>query len=344
MSGGARFGKYVLVKRLGHAGRSEVFLARLAAERTAGPLLALKRLLPVGEDLEQAQMFLEEARVVSQLRHPGLVQIHEVGRVEGLLYIAMEYVHGVTLEALADSLRGAGARFPWEAAVRIGVLLCEVLEYAHGALDLRGRPLHLVHRDVNPSNVMVAFGGWMKLLDFGVARTAGRQVETQPGIVKAKLLYAAPEQYRFEPVTPATDLYGVALTLFVLLAGVHPFEQGGTRESLQAILEAPPPSLERFRKDLPRNLSRTLTRALAKAPKERQPSLRALRHELEATLSKSPFGTPELADWMESRYPRTSQLPVERPAAPSAETEPTLSPLKTDLPSTRRLKGKTPTG
>ena len=130
MAEGVPFGRYLLIKRLAAGGMAELFLAR--AEQGRGRLVALKRMLPtLSQDPAFPQMFLDEARIAAQLAHPYLIQIYEVGAVEGTLFIAMEYVHGLNLSNALDDMQGVGGPFPWQIATRIGIYLCEALQYAH---------------------------------------------------------------------------------------------------------------------------------------------------------------------------------------------------------------------
>jgi serine/threonine-protein kinase len=221
----------------------------------------------------------------------------------------MEYVHGVSLSGVLERARTAlSAPLPWPVVVRIATYLCEVLEYAHGARALDGTPLRLVHRDVNPSNVLLTHSGALKLLDFGAARAASNTHHTPPGVVRAKLEYAAPEQYRGAPGDVRVDVYGVGITLYELLSGTMPLRQATARDTLQAVLSLPLPKPSRT--GLPRRLRAVVLAATAKAEADRPSTMHELRAALERCLleAREWVGMPELAALMEQLFPGAARL------------------------------------
>jgi serine/threonine-protein kinase len=299
-----------LAKRLALGGSAEVFLARRAGSSEVEPL-AIKRILPqaLGNTAAE-QLFLDEARVLRDLRHPSLAQIRDAGRLDGTVFLALEYVHGATLsQALELQRELEDERVPWQVAVRIACCVAEALEYAHGATDVKGEPLRLLHRDVNPSNVMVGFEAGVKLLDFGVARAKSRVQATNSAVLRATRECAAPEQYRGQPEDVRVDVYGLSLTLHTLLSGSSPFERPTAREAIEAVLEEPPPPLQR--RDVPRALEKLIRQGLAKEPDERPQSIAELRAGLETVLAsaKAWAGLPEIAAWMRGVFPDAPGLP-----------------------------------
>ncbi len=319
MADGVPFGPYLIQKRLAAGGMAEVFLARRAAD--PGRPLALKRLLPLfSKDPERAAMFLAEARVAAQVNHPYLVRVNEVGQADGQLYLAMEYVHGVPLTQVLAARAGLGEPgLPWPMATRICCWLLEALQYAHALRGLDGQPLGLVHRDVNPANVMLSFAGEPKLIDFGIAKAKPAWHKTDPGVVKAKLEYAAPEQYRREPLDARVDVYGAALTLYELLCGANPFLRDGPVETVEAVLHAAPPPLTA--PGLPPRLREVIHAALDKEPSRRPQSAQALRRALELALvdAKAPVGVEDVRALLDALFPASSRPApaAERPAAPA---------------------------
>jgi serine/threonine protein kinase len=322
---GLPFGRYLIIKRLATGGMAEVFLARPRQRDLAPRLLVVKRMLPIFmSDPEVMRMFLDEARIASQLAHPYLIQIFDVGHAERALYVAMDYVHGVTVHDLMAAAQARGEAVPWALAVRLASYLCEALQYAHDVNGIDGVPLNLVHRDVTPTNVMISYTGAPKLVDFGIARASQRLTVTQPGTTKGKLLYAAPEQYTHGNVDARTDLYGVGVCLYEMLAGENPFAQTTTqREAVNAVVMQPPTPLHSRRRDVPKKLSRLIQQTLEKDPARRPATARDLRAHLEEALmdARAVVGMPELAQWVGKLFPgRAALVPAVEPLDPDAET------------------------
>ncbi len=297
MRDGVPYGDFFLLQKLAAGGFAELFLARARSRTNLPPIFAIKRVNPdFAADPQFLATLLDEARLVAQAAHPNLVQVYEIGTAEDDVYIAMEYVHGVDLAQLVKAVRKKGERFQWPFAAKIAWCLCEALDYAHNLIGLDGQPLHLVHRDVNPTNVMVEYSGGVKLIDFGIAKAAFRSQETRPGMVKVKLGYAAPEQYRQGPVDARTDVYGVGVTLFEMLSGDPPFK--GDR--IDEILSQSPPSISEARPDVPAALASAVDAALAKDPDRRPQSARELGQILSGALSEwtEPIGAEQLAAYV----------------------------------------------
>jgi eukaryotic-like serine/threonine-protein kinase len=188
-------------------------------------------------------MLLDEARLVARIAHPNVIPTLDVVESDGEVFLVMEYVRGVTLAHLMRAAKKAGRDVPPIVAGGIVSAVLQGLLAAHEATDDFGTPLHLVHRDVSPQNVLVGADGMVRLLDFGIAKTIGLQT-TRKGKLKGKLSYMAPEQLRNEPVSSRTDLYGAAVILWELLTGRRLFQSENEAETVNKVLNAavPPPS------------------------------------------------------------------------------------------------------
>jgi len=317
---GVRFGEYVLVRKLAAGGMGELFLAYRSGR---GRPLALKRMLPaLATDPDRAQRFADEARLALQLDHPFVVRTLDVGEAEGTPFFAMEFLLGANLAEVIASLRRKGP-CPWELAARIGICLGEGLEYVHGLQTASGRALHLVHRDLEPSNIVLTSVGAPKLIDFGIAMADFRKTATQPGVLFTKLRYAAPEQVRLEPVDARTDVYGLALSLFELLTGQCPFVRATPDLTLRAVQGELAPHLNRVRRGLPRALGTLLAGALAKRPSERPASAAVFRAALEDILlqGRRRASLTDLAAWLQSLVPGTRPTLKEQVEPADAVTE-----------------------
>src|SRR5262249_47010687 len=233
-----RLGKYQLLRKLATGGMAEVFLAKTDGPMGFEKLLVIKRILPhLAEDPQFVEMFLGEAKLAAQLNHPNLVQIFDFGRAEGSYFIAMEYIDGPNLRTLQVRARDLRRMVPFPIAARIVSWAAEGLAYAHDFQDLAtGQPLHLVHRDVSPDNILVGRSGTVKLVDFGIAKATGQSHQTQAGTVKGKVAYMAPEQLRGEPLDRRVDLYPLRIGPSELCTGRMPFEGGtGARKVLAGL-------------------------------------------------------------------------------------------------------------
>jgi eukaryotic-like serine/threonine-protein kinase len=216
-------GKFQIVGQLGRGGMADVFVCRLQGIGGFDKEVVLKRIIPErAGDPHFVKMFLDEARVVANLNHPNIVQVFEIGEQDGIPYMAMEYVKGVTLSMIIrEAARQHKINYGHCATLIAGV--CDALEYAHNANGPDGEPLGLVHRDVTPGNIVVSREGTPKLLDFGVARARGRLAQTEAGTIKGKLRYMAPEQISQGPLDARADIFSLGVCLFEITTGQHPF-------------------------------------------------------------------------------------------------------------------------
>lgn len=209
------FGRFTLLGLVGRGGMAEVRLAAEARPDKSVGLCVLKRVMP-GAPREYVDALVEEGRISKRLRHPNIVELFDAGEIAGQVYLAFELLDGVSLRELLRIL--GPARLPLSAVLEIGVQAADALAHAHGAVDERGAPLRVVHRDVTPQNVLVERTGRVKLVDFGIARFSDRGQATRHGQIKGKLGYLAPEQLRGGAVDGRTDVFSLGLVLAELIA------------------------------------------------------------------------------------------------------------------------------
>jgi eukaryotic-like serine/threonine-protein kinase len=271
------FGKYLLLHRVDVGGMAEVFAAR----DPAGRLVAIKRLLPTVEaDPDLVTMFLDEARIGVQLDHPAIVRVLDLGRTAGSYYMAMELVSGTDLHALQQRLRDRGRRLAVPLAAFIAVRICSALDHAHRRRGAGGRPLGIVHRDVSPRNVLLSFGGEVKLIDFGIAQASARRRPGEERILRGKLGYMSPEQARGLPVDRRSDVFAVGTLLHEMLTGERLFSAGSELATLEKVRNAEVPHPSRANPGVSRRLERAVLRALARDLEERIPWASDLAREI----------------------------------------------------------------
>jgi serine/threonine-protein kinase len=255
--------KYELVAPLGEGGMASVYrgLTHGAAGFTCK--VAIKRVLPnLAEDAAFVAMFVEEARVASELQHPNIVAVHDFDRYdEGRYFIVMEWIDGIDLFGWIASF--AGAPTPWHEVAAIGVEILRGLGAAHERVDDAGNPAPVIHRDVSPQNVLLSVQGIVKLADFGLARAADRATMTAPGTIKGKLGYLAPELVKRAPASPKSDLYSVGIVLWEALTGKRLYGGADAYEQIKKILANQVPPLRDVRPDVPLALAVVVHTALS---------------------------------------------------------------------------------
>jgi serine/threonine-protein kinase len=265
-------GKYEAVEPVGRGGMASVWLGYTHGQAGFRRKIAIKRVLThLNQDEAFEAMFVEEARVVADLNHPNIVQVHDFGHdPDGGYFIIMEWVEGLNLADYVRSFARSSDLAPWHLCAAICIEVLRALAAAHQRMDASGRPVPVIHRDVTPSNILVGVNGNVKLTDFGLARANDRPRTTDPGIVKGKVSYLAPELLEHAKPDPRSDLYSLGVVLWEALAGRRLFGGNGTDiEIAFRILEGKIPSLAELRADMPEELGIIAARALARQPRER---------------------------------------------------------------------------
>jgi serine/threonine protein kinase len=223
------FGRYLLVQRLSRGGMGEIFLARHGLSGFE-KLCVIKKVLPhLAEDEQFISRFVDEAQVAIKLQHGNIAQVFEVGRVDDQYFLALEYIEGRDLRRTLSVLDERSQRLPVDLALLIARDVASGLSYAHRRVDDVGNSLRLVHCDISPPNVMVSFEGEIKIIDFGIAKSAMRGTATDPKMGFGKFGYMAPEQLiRGHEVDYRTDIYAAGVIVYELLTGERLYETGET--------------------------------------------------------------------------------------------------------------------
>ena len=297
---GMQFGPYLLRRRLGTGGMASVWKAVDAGGRT----LVVKRILPsLAADAEFVAMFDREAMLSARMRHPNIVRVLDHGDYEGERFLAMEHLTGRDLSTVMMELVKRGTPPPGLGAF-VGLQACRALAYVHTLTGDDGAPLHLIHRDVSLSNVMLGFDGSVKLLDFGVAKALADELtqRTQAGVLKGKWAYLAPEQIEGGDVDQRADLFALGIVLWEMLTGRRLFKGVTGLQTLEKVRAAHvlPPST--INPAVPPALDAIVLKALAKAPCERFASAAALAQALEQVVGALGFGAAALASQMAALF------------------------------------------
>jgi serine/threonine protein kinase len=310
---GTRLGRYEVDAVLGHGGMAEILLAHPTGPGPGSAQVVLKRLLPeLRGRLDFVQMFLDEARVCARLSHPHIVGVLELGQADGLPFLVLEYLNGPTLSQVITRQRELGEFNPTRAA-RVVAAVARGLDHAHRAVDEAGHPLHLVHRDVTPQNVIITTGGQVKLFDFGVARAESNSVKTKVGVLKGKTSFLSPEQVMGAQVDHRADLFACGVLLYVLSTGRLPFAGETDLTVLKKIVGGEYPAPSTVVGGYPQPLEAVLAKALATDPAQRFQS----GAELAQALGEYSVGTPagdqaDLARWVGQLFGNWNALQQQR--------------------------------
>src|SRR3989475_3075524 len=262
-------GKYKLVRLIASGGMAGVSPARQAGAAGFEKLVCLKRILThLARDRQFVEMFLNEARLAARLDHPNIVSIFDLGEANGNYFIAMEFIDGPSLRAVAKRAHERGERLPIAEMVKIVSMAAGGLHYAHDLAGPDGRPLGLVHRDISPDNVLVHRNGMAKVVDFGIAKAANSSGMTRTGTLKGKVAYMPPEQLRGDPLDRRADVFALGVVLYEMLAGQRPWEGDSDVSLIGRIMTEEPKPFATVRLDAPPGLIAVLDRALAKDREE----------------------------------------------------------------------------
>jgi eukaryotic-like serine/threonine-protein kinase len=267
-------GRYRVVRSIGRGGMGLIYLARLEGAANFVKPVVVKRAAPdlLAKEPSLLQVMGREARIMSHLHHPSIVSVIDFAEEDGAYLLVLDYVHGYHLGQWHRYVRGAGRAFPADVAIHIVCRVLDALHYAHTICGPDGIALGIVHRDVSPGNVLLDADGHVKLADFGIARMHSDQTETtdQPGLIKGKFAYMAPELLSRASPNPVTDVYAAAVVLHELLSGRNELRATGSIEATIArVVHHTPSRIAANRADVPKGLDDVLVRALAKSPDDR---------------------------------------------------------------------------
>jgi serine/threonine-protein kinase len=283
--------RYRVVEKLESGGMAEVFRAESEGLQGFRKQVAIKRVLPhLSSKKKFISMFLDEARLSAQLSHSNCVQVFDIGVGDNAFFIVMEFVDGANLKSIADHIKKAGQDFPVEHAVYLCLELCKGLSYAHELTDPNGVPLHIVHRDMSPPNVLVTKHGEVKIVDFGLAKANSQLEKSEPGIIKGKFSYLSPEAAMGQEVDARTDVFAVGIILWELLAGQRLFLGDTDFQTVKRVQAAQVPSISQINKRVPQDLEKIMNKALARDPAARYTTARDLGLDLSKFLFR--FGVP----------------------------------------------------
>ncbi|MEQ8455376.1 MAG: serine/threonine-protein kinase [Sandaracinaceae bacterium] len=292
-----RLGRYDIVGRLGAGGMAEILLGRISGPSGFERPVVIKRILPHLHGLREfVDMLLDEGRIAARIGHPNVVQVQELTHEREDLYLVMEYLEGEAASGLARRARARRLRLLPTLCAYIVAEACAGLHAAHELRSPDGELLDVVHRDVSPQNLFVGYDGTVKVLDFGIAKAAGRITRTEAGMLKGKFEYMSPEQARGDALDRRSDVFALGIVLYELSTQHRLFRRASHTETLRAVIgaEVPPPS--EIDPSYPAVLEEVCLRALSADPADRYATAHDMRRDLLAALRHLPGPTmPEEA-------------------------------------------------
>ncbi len=271
-----------LLEKLDSGGMAEVFRAKLVGTGGFEKVVAVKRILPhFANQPAFRSKFQSEMNLVAKLQHPNLVQVFQNGERGEFLYLVMEFVNGKNVGHFIEVATNSSFRIPVPAACHICLEVAKGLEYAHNYCDeLTGEHQRIVHRDINPANIMLSYTGEVKIVDFGIAKVAGQTQATRVGDLKGTIPYCSPEQIEGLPLDRRTDIFSMGIVLYELLTQRRLFAAEGTFEIMRQVRDCQIPDLVNLRPDISPELAAVVYKALAKNREDRYQTCEELIRDL----------------------------------------------------------------
>lgn len=300
------FGKYVLLEKLAMGGMAEVYLARSLGAGGVGKFVAIKRILPqFSEQVEFVDMFKDEASIAINLQHSNVVTITEFGMEKNQFFIVMDFVNGRNLKQILNKIKTANSGLGIEHIVYIAKEIAAGLDHAHRCLNpVTAKPLNIIHRDMSPHNVMLSFDGEIKVVDFGIAKAETQIESTRAGTLKGKFGYMSPEQADAQEVDQRTDVFSLGIILWELLANDRLFIGKNEIEILRKIKECNIQPLRKLNANIPPELEKIVSKALAKDRNLRYRNAEDLHRDLHRFLNlKYPdFSKQDFAKFLKTLF------------------------------------------
>ena len=298
-----QIGPYVLTSKIGQGGMAELHLADYVREDGFRRTVALKKVLPhLAENQDFINMFIREARLAALLQHPNIVQIIDFGNIKNTYFIAMEYIAGKNLAEIMGHLKTG---LPIELTIFLALQISNGLHYSHTRKDDKtGQPLHIVHRDISPQNILISFQGEVKLSDFGISKATSEPSFTQAGVIKGKLSYLSPEQALGKEADHQADIYALGIVLYETLSGQRLYRFANAIEAIKTIPVREITPLARLRPDIPDDLDQIVCNCLKKDKSQRYQSAKQLHDDLTVLKNRLniTFGLSDLAHFMRTTF------------------------------------------
>jgi len=288
--------RFRIVREIAKGGMGAVYEALQLGAEGFEKRVALKIILEeLTSDKEFVEMFIGEAKLVADLIHENIVQMYQLGRIDSMYYMSLEYIDGITLEDFVFKHQQKKMKVPLELALFIVSRTCRALEYAHTKLGPDGRTLGIVHRDVSPGNVMMTFGGVVKLTDFGIAKAKDLMRDQEGEVLLGKVRYMSPEQAKFLPTDARSDVFALGIILYELVSGEPLFDEGDTLVTLESVVSRDIKPVREVNPGVPEDVARIVDRALARDVLLRYQTAGRMGFDLERYMYSNRFGPTNIS-------------------------------------------------
>ena len=282
-----QLGRYHLLDRIAFGGMAEIYRAKTFDAHGTPHLVAVKRVLAhLAEDDDFIQMLVDEAKIASVLRHGNIARVYEFARAHGEYFIAMEHVDGKDMRTVLERCRTKKKPIPPEHAAYIGAEVGAALHAAHSAVDSRGKPLRIIHRDVSPSNIICSYAGEVKLCDFGIAKATLSRVQTKTGVIKGKVKYMSPEQALGRKLDHRSDVFSLGSCLYEMLTRIPPFTATNEMDLLIKVRDAKYRPVSELTPGIPHELEQITDRCLTRSRANRYQTAAEVEGDLRTFLRK----------------------------------------------------------
>lgn len=282
-----QLGRYHLLDRIAFGGMAEIYRAKTFDGTGQPHLVAVKRVLAhLAEDDDFIQMLVDEAKIASVLRHHSIARVYEFARAHGEYFIAMEHVDGKDMRTVLERCRAKKKPIPPEHAAYICAEVGAALHAAHSAVDSRGRPLRIIHRDVSPSNIICSYAGEVKLCDFGIAKATLSRVTTKTGVIKGKVKYMSPEQALGRKLDHRSDVFSLGSCLYEMLTRIPPFTATNEMDLLIKVRDAKYRPISELQPGIPPELEAICDKCLTRSRANRYQTAAEAEGDLRAFLRK----------------------------------------------------------
>jgi serine/threonine-protein kinase len=282
-----QLGRYHLLDRIAFGGMAEIYRAKTFDANGTPHLVAVKRVLAhLAEDDDFIQMLVDEAKIASVLRHQSIARVYEFARAHGEYFIAMEHVDGKDMRTVLERCRAKKKPIPPEHAAYIAAEVGAALHAAHSAIDTRGRPLRIIHRDVSPSNIICSYAGEVKLCDFGIAKATLSRVTTKTGVIKGKVKYMSPEQALGRKLDHRSDVFSLGSCLYEMLTRIPPFTATNEMDLLIKVRDAKYRPVTELQPGIPPELEAICDKCLTRSRANRYQTAAEAEGDLRAFLRK----------------------------------------------------------
>ncbi len=284
---------------------AEIYLARMEGTDGFSKLVVVKRLLQqLASDKEFVEMFLDEARINARLSHSNVVQVLDLGEADGQYFMAMEYVTGLSVAQIGRMAAQRLGEVPQGVACGIVAQACAGLHHAHETKRPDGSEMGIIHRDVSPQNLLLTYEGFVKVLDFGIAKAEGRATRTRAGTVKGKFAYMSPEQCTGESIDRRADIFALGIILFELCTSRRLYKRSSAIETCEAILKGEVPNPSTVSTSVSQPVAAVILKALARNKNDRFATAEAMQEALEQAMRRSSIRgkSIDLARFLEQHF------------------------------------------